>query len=205
MPRPDKSRPEKEQHQKAFELYYAQGEKRSFPRLAKDLGVSVASLKVWSKAFGWQQRLRERDATVARQVADNVIGSATVNATRKRKMVELALMKVIKAISADKVRIQVGDLDRLLRLQAFLDGDGVVISVEALRQRPLAEVLDAYWDWIHQMTDEQLEDVIKIEDKRKQERAAAAPPQPAPANPPPVVDNPPAPGETSDEAPSPTV
>src|SRR3972149_7213052 len=149
MPRPDAARLEKENHRKAFELYCARGEKRSFSRLAKELGVSVASLKLWSKSFSWQGRLRERDATIARQAADQVIGSAIAHASRNRKMVELALMKGIKAINSDKVKIQVGDLDRLLRLQAFLDGDGVVLPAEALRQRPMREVLDAYSDWIH--------------------------------------------------------
>ncbi|MBI5866938.1 MAG: hypothetical protein HZB43_01380 [candidate division Zixibacteria bacterium] len=204
MPKRDPIASESDRHKEAFELYYAQGEKRSFPRLAKALGVSMAALKVWSKSFSWQKRLQERDAAVARQAADQVIGSAVVNATRKRKMVELALMKVIKAINSDKVKIQVGDLDRLLRLSAFLDGDGVVVTGETLRQRPMQEVLDAYWEWIHQMTDEQLNDVIKLEERRKEDTRAATPAQTTPANPRPAVDSPPGPGETHGETPNPT-
>ncbi len=194
MPRPNKVRAEKEQHRKAFELYYAQGEKRSFPRLAKDLGVSVASLKVWSKAFGWQGRLRERDATIARQAADQVIGSAVVNASRKRKMVELALMKVIKAINSDKVKIQVGDLDRLLRLQAFLDGDGGLPTPEALRERPVPAVFAVFQEWTKLLTDEELHWIIDSH------RASHPPPQP----PAPAADTPPTPGEAHVPAPNPT-
>ena len=32
------------------------------------------------------------------------------------------LIKVAKAINSDKVRVQIGDLDRLIRLQSYLDG-----------------------------------------------------------------------------------
>ena len=34
----------------------------------------------------------------------------------------MALLKVAKAINNDKVKVQIGDLDRLIRLQAHLDG-----------------------------------------------------------------------------------
>ena len=197
MPKRDPIASESDRHKKAFELYYAQGEKRSFPRLAKELGVSMAALKVWSKSFSWQKRLQERDATVARQAADQVIGSAVVNASRKRKMVELALMKVIKAINSDKVRIQVGDLDRLLRLSAFLDGDGVVVTGEALRQRPVMEVYEAYQAWMELLTNEELNALIEERKARKaRDENKSAAPTPAPQGSP-------APGETHDQAPNP--
>jgi hypothetical protein len=204
MPKREQNPKELDRHRKAFEAYYGQGEKRSFPRMARELGVSVASLKVWSKAFGWQQRLRERDAAVARQAADQVIGSAVVNATRNRKMVELALMKVIKAINSDKVKIQVGDLDRLLRLQAFLDGDGVVLTAEALRQRPVLEVIDAVTEWMQNLlTDEELHMIIDARPvwRKSQPVAPDAPPS-VPANPSLPVDGSPAQGEKDDEAPN---
>ncbi len=192
-----------DRHQQAFEVYAAGGTKRTFKQVAEQLGVSDRTVRHWAKEGKWRQRLAEREVQAARQAVDQVIGSATVNATRKRKMVELALMKVIKAISSDKVRIQVGDLDRLLRLQAFLDGDGVVISAEALRQRPAQEVLDAYWEWMHSLSDDELNALIELEKKRKVERCVTAPPQPATSSPPPPIESSPTQGEVHDPAPNP--
>lgn len=113
---------EREHQQRAFELYYSQGGKRSHERVATELGVSVASVKSWSRSFNWAKRLAERDAAVARQVADQTIKSEVDELSRNKKIVQMALVKVAKAINADKVRVQIGDLDRLIRLQSYLDG-----------------------------------------------------------------------------------
>lgn len=113
---------EREHQHRAFERYFAQGGKRSHERVANELGVSVASVKSWSRRFNWSQRLAERDATVARQVADQTLKSDVDELGRNKKIVQMALVKVAKAINADKVRVQIGDLDRLIRLQSYLDG-----------------------------------------------------------------------------------
>jgi hypothetical protein len=202
MPKRDPIASESDRHKKAFELYYAQGEKRSFPRLAKELGVSMAALKVWSKSFSWQKRLQERDAAVARQAADQVIGSAVVNASRKRKMVELALMKVIKAINSDKVRIQVGDLDRLLRLSAFLDGGGVVLTAETFRQRPVREIIAALYDWLPLLSSEELQELNEARKERSALLRGARPAPPISSNPSTAVDVATAQGEDHDEPPN---
>ena len=193
-----------DRHQQAFEVYVAGGPKRTYKQVAEQLGVSERTVRHWANQGKWRQRLSEREAQAARQMADQVISSSVAHAARNRKMVELALMKVIKAINSDKVRVQVGDLDRLLRLQAFLDGDGVAVTAETLRQRPVQEVLDAYREWITAMTDEQLNDVIKFEKKREAEKRAVVPSQPVPVDPPPRPESSPPQGETHDQAPNPT-
>jgi hypothetical protein len=186
-----------DRHQQAFELYAASGPKRTYRQVADQMGVSERTVRHWANQGKWRQRLVEREAQAARQMADQVIGSSVAHAARKRKMVELALMKVIKAINSDKVRIQVGDLDRLLRLSAFLDGDGVVVTGEALRQRPVMEVYEAYQAWMQLLTNEELNALIeerKARPARDENKSAA--PTPAPQGSP-------APGETHDQAPNP--
>lgn len=167
---------EQEHHKQAFEIYFGLGTKRSYKAVANQLGLSVSAVRLMAKSFDWSGKIEKRDAAIARQAADNVIGPALANATRNRKLVELALMKVIKAINSDKVRIQVGDLDRLLRLQAFLDGDGVLPTVEALLQRPFPEVLALFRDWMRELTDEQLQSII--DDEKQRVGASVAPPPP---------------------------
>lgn len=151
---------EREHQQRAFELYYAQGGKRSLDRVAKELGVAVATVKSWSRQFQWSKRLAERDASVARQVADQAIRSEVDELGRNKKLVQMALIKVAKAINADKAKVQVGDLDRLIRLQTFLAGGYAPVTTEALdRMRPI-EVVHVFDQWLSLLTDVELHELI---------------------------------------------
>lgn len=161
-----------DQHQDAFEYYHSLGAKRTYKSVAAHLGVSVSTIKAWARAGHWRQRVAERHATVARQAADQVIGSAVADSSRKRKMVELALLKVIKAINADRVKVQVADLDRLLRLQAYLDGNRSPLNLESLRSRPITEVTHLIMDWFATLNDEERSAVIAT--LRQRERDADA-------------------------------
>ena len=118
----DRQQAEQEHHRKAFELYYAQGEKRTYREVARQMGVSVSSVKAWAGAFGWRQRIRQRDATVARQTADRVLESHLNETEQNHRIVRMALIKVAKAINSGQARLQVADLDRLIRLETFLSG-----------------------------------------------------------------------------------
>jgi len=141
-PTPRQTKPEPEHHQAAFERYYALGEKRSFARLAREVEVSVASLKAWSRKYGWQDRVRERDATVARQVADQSIQSLMDETSRNKRIVQMALVRLARAIANGQIRMQMGDLDRLIRLQSFLDGYQEGKTWESLQPEELAQRFD---------------------------------------------------------------
>jgi len=123
MTNPRTLQTEQEHHRKAFEIYYAQGEKRSLARLAAELGISVATAKAWGRSFGWRKRIGEREATVARQVADNAISSAQETQSRNRRLIELATNRLAKAMLNGQIKYQLADLDRLIRLQSFLDAE----------------------------------------------------------------------------------
>jgi transposase len=111
---------EQEHHKKAFEYYYALGEKRSYPATAKKFGVSVSSVKLWGRSFGWKKRLKERDAEVARTMAQRSMKDEVSHRMRNRQLVQLALVQLAKAIASGKVKMGLADLDRLVRLEAFL-------------------------------------------------------------------------------------
>ena len=176
---------EKPHHTQAFETYYRLGAKRSYKAVGQELGLSASAVKLMARSFHWSARIQERDATVARQAADQVIGSAVADASRKRKMVELALLKVIKAINSDKVRIQVGDLDRLLRLQAFLDGNRVPLTVEALHQHAPEEVGKRFIDWFFTLNADERQRAIAAVQRREDGRTIPdGPPESLPPPPP---------------------
>ena len=109
-------------HLQAFELYASLGQRRSYRRVAGQMGVSVSTIKLWSKQQGWRERIVEREVQAARQLSDSVQGGPDSDNVRNLKIVRVALMKVAKAIAAGSVRIQMGDLDRLVKLEERLTG-----------------------------------------------------------------------------------
>jgi hypothetical protein len=111
---------ERENHKKAFEFYYGMGEGRNYKRVAEEFGVSIGAVKLWGRTFGWKRRVGERDAEVARSLADQSLKDWVDRSRRNRKIVEMGLIKVAQAIAEGKVKPTISDLDRLIRLQEFL-------------------------------------------------------------------------------------
>ena len=111
---------EQEHHKKAFEFYYGMGEGRNYRKVAEEFGVSIGAIKLWGRSFGWKRRIGERDAEVARALADGNTKDGMKRAARNRKIVGLALVQVAKAIAEGKVKPTISDLDRLIRLEEFL-------------------------------------------------------------------------------------
>ena len=127
---------EQENHKKAFEFYYGLGEGRSYRLVAQEFGVSLATIKVWGKSFGWKDRIRERDADAATAMADDNLKSAAEKAIRNRKIVEMGLIQVAKAIAEGKVKPTISDLDRLVRLEEHLrKGAAAEDAEESLLER----------------------------------------------------------------------
>ncbi len=83
--------------------------------------MSRSTIKLWSRSFDWRQRVHERDAEVARKVADRAIQVNTDGRSQNQKIVQMALVRLAKAIADGKVRMQLGDLERLIRLQKSLE------------------------------------------------------------------------------------
>lgn len=114
---------EQEHQKKAFELYYAMGESRSYEQLALKLTVSVQTVKNWGRSFQWQHRIYERDAVTARQIADRTLHDSIDDYTRYKKIVRLALVRLAKGIADGRIRMHLSDLDRIIRLDAYLSGN----------------------------------------------------------------------------------
>jgi len=148
MTRRERLLTERAHHQKAFEYYYSLGEKRSLSQVAQYTGLSLSTVRQCCWSFKWVQRVQERDADAARQIADRTMASKLDEHERNQRIVKMALLKVAKAIGDGKVRIQMADLDRLIRLDALLSGRSVddlgVADREAVRQgvRDYLETLD---------------------------------------------------------------
>ena len=140
---PKKKPQEQEHHKKAFEFYYSLGETRSYGKVAGKFGVSVQSIKLWGRQFNWRKRVNERDAEVVRIMATKAINKEVSSRTRNLQIVQMALVRLAKAIAEDKIKMTLADLDRLIRLESFLT-EGVdsrtEVLIEGLETRPLIEL-----------------------------------------------------------------
>jgi hypothetical protein len=81
------------------------------------MDVDVSSLKLWARSFGWRKRIWEKDAEVARQIADKSLSANVAEADRNLKVVRAAIMRLARGIVEGHVKMQMSDLERLVRLE----------------------------------------------------------------------------------------
>ena len=111
---------EQDHHEQAFEYYYALGESRSYEKVAVQFGAALSTVKLWGRSFRWKQRIRERGMEVAREVATRTLTDEVSHRERSLQIVQMALIQLARAIVDGKVKMTLGDLDKLIRLEAFL-------------------------------------------------------------------------------------
>ena len=114
---------EQPHHLRAFEHYYALGEQRSYERVSAEFSVAPSTMKLWARSFAWQDRVRERDLEVAREVADRTVTGEIDRRERSLQIVHMALVQLAKAIAEGDIRMTLADLDKLIRLEAFLSDE----------------------------------------------------------------------------------
>ena len=112
--------PNNPRHEQALLLYQSSGPKRTFKTVAQQLGVSERTVRSWAKQHDWRGQVAEREMAEARRLADQAVTASATQQDRNLKLVRGALMKVAKGIAEGRVRIQMGDLDRLIRLEGDL-------------------------------------------------------------------------------------
>lgn len=129
-------------HREAFEYYYLLADKRSYSQVATKFTVSETSIKIWSKAHNWLNRVRERDDKNALALAKKNDTQLIRDKTKDLKLVEIA-KEVWKQqltgkidikcpncehqysvpISAKGLKAQFRDLDTFVRLSELLAGE----------------------------------------------------------------------------------
>ncbi len=85
--------------------------------------VTHTTLKAWGRSFGWKQRIQEREIEIAREVASRNIADEVNHRERSLKIVNVAMVKLAKGIVNETVKMNMADLDRLVRLEKFLRGE----------------------------------------------------------------------------------
>ena len=145
-------------HQKAFQYYYSLGDKRSYPLVAEKFSVSLTSIKKWSKAHNWLDRVQQRDIEISRRI-EKKTNTAIVNSKadyRAEIRENLKLLKALLATALQKVKGPDGKIKSQL-----------IIGVESAKN--VADVIQAYEKLVKLdlvligEADSRTEEVIRVE------------------------------------------
>lgn len=104
--------------EKAYAFYLSLGDRRTYAQVAQEIGVSVPTVKRWSKAGGWTSRVRESEAQAAREMVDRFQSDLMVQTERNLKMARAAMMVIAKGIADGKIKVQLSDFPRLAQFEA---------------------------------------------------------------------------------------
>lgn len=108
---------------KAFDLYYAMGDDRSYDAVASRIGVSKQSIYKWSKQNNWQQRIAERDAKNAEQIYKQTDDDMVKTALQYREVAKASIGAYIKKLKNGELDIKTpADFIKLVELDMKLAG-----------------------------------------------------------------------------------
>ena len=118
-------------HQKIFDIYYSMGENRSLQKLRAQLCQDSAenvphvnTLKSWSKAFNWQERIEQRDMENSRLLEKKTNNTIVNEKANYRKIIKAAMSTFVKNLQAGNIQVNtVQDAERLVKLDLLLMGE----------------------------------------------------------------------------------
>ena len=115
-------RQENELQKQAFEMYYGLGLKRTYAVVAKEFEKSISTIKNWSRAFGWRQRIEQRNAARTRSLGESAHDDAVEQTERLLKLVEVAEAWTMKHLAEGRTKPTVKELISLIEARLALDG-----------------------------------------------------------------------------------
>lgn len=102
MPRPKK---ETRRHREAFDIYLSLGHTRSLAEVGRRIGVTKQAAEGWSAAFGWAERIAERETVIADKVSAKVESDLAKMAARQISTAQFVQMlfqkRIKKAVDKD--------------------------------------------------------------------------------------------------------
>lgn len=141
-------------HLQAFEFYYNLGPARNQHKVAKRFNVSRWTVSQWAIWFNWTDRLKQREAEIA-EATGGIVSPSGIDAIapssdlpevenqsdkdikeidpdnklliRKayREVIALAIKKYKEKLLSGRVKVNIGDIERLIKLDFALLGDNM--------------------------------------------------------------------------------
>lgn len=110
-------------HREAFEYYYSLGNDRNMKKVAEKFNVSVRAVNTWGMSFEWQERINQRDIEIGKKLEAKTVDLVVNEKAKYRKVIKLAMSKIIDSIQEGNMSYKIQDLDKLIRLDMFLLGE----------------------------------------------------------------------------------
>ncbi len=108
--------------QLAFEIYCGLGRKRSCAKVAKQLKVSLSTIKNWSRAFHWKERAEEWDAAKMQSLLESGFEGDLDQINQYTRMVEAAQVVAMKNLTEGNAAPKTSELITLIEARLALDG-----------------------------------------------------------------------------------
>lgn len=110
-------------HKEAFEFYYRLGAERTLAKVSEEFKISFKSISLWSSSFNWKERIEQRDIQIGKELESNTMDLIIEQKAKYRQVVKLAMKNIIDNIQKGKVKVNMTDLDKLVRLDMYLMGE----------------------------------------------------------------------------------
>jgi hypothetical protein len=119
-------------HKEAFEYYYSLGLTRTLPQVDQKFTVSLTSVKNWSIAFHWQERIEQRDIEIGKglEAKTNETILNTKADFRAEIKVQLSIFKVMLNKLIEKFKNNEGlEIENLDNLKIVVDSYIKLVSL----------------------------------------------------------------------------
>jgi hypothetical protein len=110
----------------AFEFYYSLGDSRNLKKVAQEFGVSDRTVEIWSKKYGWQERVVQKNIEVGKLLSDRMNEEIVTEKARYRALIKVVINDVVSSLKEKDGTIKVKsiqDLERLIKLDLLLMGE----------------------------------------------------------------------------------
>lgn len=77
--------------EECFEHYYNMGSERSLLKIEKEFSIPLTTLQEWEEAFGWQQKIQQRNAEIEREFDQHYKAKSKDIRNRITKQMEILL------------------------------------------------------------------------------------------------------------------
>jgi hypothetical protein len=121
----------------AFEYYYSMGDNRSLRKVAQEFGAAERTVEIWSKKYGWQERVTQRNIEVGKLLSERMNEEIVAEKARYRALIKVVINDVIQALKDKDGSIKVKsiqDLERIIKLDLLLMGEATENTSSEVKQ-----------------------------------------------------------------------
>ena len=110
-------------HLDAFEFYYSLGSARTYEQVAQEFNKSEKTIRNWGYVEKWAEEIKLRDLEALKEARRKSVKERVSKSIKYQKIIDASIGKYIEGLKNGEVIINsVSDLERLFKLDAYLDG-----------------------------------------------------------------------------------